>query len=74
MFTQAQIDQFNDQGFVIERNLADEKICIKMLEVVNTSIAPPMAPLEFETDVQYPGSPTDRLSPGGDTPRRLLHA
>jgi len=41
---------------------------------VEGSLHPPLAPLEFETDVQYPGSPADRLSPVGDTPRRLLNA
>jgi phytanoyl-CoA hydroxylase len=74
MFNQNQIDQFNNQGFIIERKLASEEVCRKMLGVARESIDPPLAPVEFETDVQYPGSPADRLSPGGDTPRRLLHA
>jgi phytanoyl-CoA hydroxylase len=74
MFDQQQLDQFEDQGFIIVRGMASNDLCARMLEVVMGSIDPPLAPLEFETDVQYPGSPTDRLSPGGDTPRRLLHA
>lgn len=74
MFSQSQVKEFNDNGFIIERGLADPTMCDRMLEVVMNSINPPLAPLEFETDVQYPGSPQDRLSPGGDTPRRLLHA
>ena len=74
MFEQSHLDQFSEQGFIIVRNLATESLCERMLEVVMGSINPPLAPLEFETDVQYPGSPTDRLSPGGDTPRRLLNA
>lgn len=45
-----------------------------MRQVAEASLDLPLAPLEFETDVQYPGSPADRLSPGGDTPRRLLYA
>jgi len=45
-----------------------------METAINQSLTPPLGPLEYETDVQYPGSPADRLSPGGDTPRRLLHA
>ncbi len=73
-FTPDQVHEFNRKGFIIERSLASKGLCRKMLEVVNQSIDPPLAPVEFETDVQYPGSPTDRLSPGGDTPRRLLHA
>lgn len=74
MFTPAQIAAFHTNGFMVARQLATRAECEKMLEVVLFSINPPLAPLEFETDVQYPGAPTDRLSPGGDTPRRLLHA
>ena len=74
MFEQSKIDQFRQDGFLIERSLASPELCEQMLAVVRDSLEPPLAPLEFETDVQYPGSPTDRLSPGGDTPRRLLHA
>ena len=74
MFNQTQLDQFNRHGFIIERSLASPDVCQRMLQVIQSSLNPPLAPVEFETDVQYPGSPTDRLSPGGDTPRRLLHA
>lgn len=74
MFNQKQCDQFSNQGFVIARKLASSSVCQTMLETVQRSISPPLAPVEFETDVQYPGAPSDRLSPGGDTPRRLLHA
>lgn len=74
MLDHAEITQFKEQGFLIVRNLASEGLCSRMHDVVQGSMNPPLAPVEFETDVQYPGSPTDRLSPGGDTPRRLLHA
>ncbi len=74
MFNQTQIDDFHRAGFIIERKLGSPEVCRAMLDIANASIQPPLAPVEFETDVQYPGSPADRLSPGGDTPRRLLHA
>jgi len=74
MFSQSQVEEFQGNGFIIERGLAGGELCEHMLEIVMRSVDPPLAPLEFETDVQYPGSPQDRLSPGGDTPRRLLHA
>ncbi len=73
-FNSNQIDEFNQQGFIIVPGLADEELCQQMTDLVVESLDPPLAPLEYETDVQYPGSPADRLSPGGDTPRRLLHA
>ena len=74
MFSQQEVSQFQEQGFIIVRKLADEEACENMLGSIRASLNPPLAPLEFETDVQYPGSPADRLSPGGDTPRRLLNA
>lgn len=74
MFSQKQCDQFSSQGFVIDRKLASSSVCQAMLKVVQRSINPPLAAVEFETDAQYPGAPSDRLSPGGNTPRRLLHA
>jgi len=73
-FTYTQIHEFQRQGFIVESELVDKVTCEKMIDVISQSISPPLAPVEFETDVKYPGSPTDRLSPGGDTPRRLLHA
>ncbi|NKB75636.1 MAG: phytanoyl-CoA dioxygenase family protein [Gammaproteobacteria bacterium] len=72
--TSEQIQSFHQQGFLIERKLATRDTCEDMLSVVRSSINPPLAPVEFETDVQYPGSPAERASLGGNTPRRLLHA
>jgi phytanoyl-CoA hydroxylase len=35
---------------------------------------PVLGPAEFEADLGYPGAPADPGEPGGETPRRLLHA
>ena len=67
MFSQNQINQFKSQGFVISRNLTSPEICRAMLDVVQTSNNPLLAPVEFEVQVQYTGAPSDRLSLGGDT-------
>ena len=69
-----EVTRFHRDGYLIVPGLADSDRCNAMADAVRASLAPPLAPLEFETDVQYPGSPADRLSPGGDTPRRLLNA
>ena len=74
MFTQQEIGQFNEQGFIVAKALASDSLCQQMTSLIMDSLDPPLAPLEFETDVQYPGAPADRLSVGGDTPRRLLNA
>ena len=73
-FSAEEVAAFNRDGFIIVPGLAEGSHCRAMADVVRASLDPPLAPLEFETDVQYPGSPADRLSPGGDTPRRLLTA
>lgn len=74
MFSDDELARFNQQGFLVAKSLASTEQCADMIALITDSLHPPLAPLEFETDVQYPGSPADRLSPGGDTPRRLLHA
>ncbi len=73
-FSADEVATFQRDGYVIVPGLANKAQCDAMAEAVRASLKPPLAPLEFETDVQYPGSPSDRLSPGGDTPRRLLNA
>ncbi len=66
--------RFNQNGYLIVRNLCDSFDLQEMIDVINSSIDPALAPVEYEADVQYPGAPDSRQSPGGDTPRRLLHA
>ena len=60
MFNADQTEEFSRLGFIIERQLVDVDTCRKMLDVVHNSLHPPLGPLEFETDVQYLGSPTGR--------------
>ena len=66
--------RFNQNGFLIIRNLCGASHHQEMLDVINSSLDPALAPVEYEADVQYPGAPDSRQSPGGDTPRRLLNA
>lgn len=74
MLDSESVAEFNERGFIIERGLAPMSLCESMRRIALASLDPLLPPVEFETDVQYPGSPSDRLSPGGDTPRRLLNA
>ena len=66
--------RFNQNGFLIVRNLCGASNHQEMIDVINSSLDPALAPVEYEADVQYPGAPDSRQSPGGDTPRRLLNA
>jgi len=65
---------FHRDGFVVVSGLCPDDVCAGLREQVEASLNPMLAPAEFEADVGYPGSPTDRQAKGGDTPRRLLYA
>ncbi len=45
-----------------------------MLKLARSDLAAQTPPLEYEVDLQYPGSPVARDAPGGKTIRRLLQA
>lgn len=66
--------QFERDGFLIVRKLAAPALCQAMLSKAKTDLKAEAPPLEYESDVQYPGSPATRDAPGGHTVRRLLQA
>lgn len=72
--SELEIAQFERDGFLIQRGLAQPSLCAELSAIVDESLSPPLAPLEYEADVHYPGSPESRDVQGGLTPRRLLHA
>jgi len=72
--SELQVQQFNRDGYLIVRKLAADSLRQHIIEAIESSIAPALGPLEYETDLSYPGAPLDQLSSGGTTPRRLLNA
>ncbi len=66
--------KFHRDGYLIVPQLYEADRCKAIREEILESLNPLRGPAEFEVDVQYPGSPEDRSSEGGNTPRRLLHA
>jgi phytanoyl-CoA hydroxylase len=72
--SETQLKQFARDGFLVMRGLADTRQLERITSVSRAALAPPLAPLEYEADVNYPGAPASRDEAGGDTPRRLLHA
>ncbi|MCB1755610.1 MAG: phytanoyl-CoA dioxygenase family protein [Gammaproteobacteria bacterium] len=68
------VAQFERDGFLIERGLADPDLCGQLAQIADESLEPALAPLEYEADVHYPGAPETRDQEGGLTPRRLLFA
>lgn len=71
---QVLLNSFTRDGFAVLPQLLDAGRLQALRDAVLGSIDPPLAPVEFEADVAYPGSPESQLAVGGQTPRRLLHA
>ncbi len=65
---------FDRDGYFVARGLFSADEIRALVELINRSLNPALAPVEFEADVHYPGAPRSRTAPGGQTPRRLLHA
>lgn len=74
LLSDEQLKQFNNDGYLIERGLAGDDLIAKMNQVIDDSVSPALAPVEYEADVHYPGAPESKTAPGGQTPRRLLNA
>lgn len=73
-FTSAELDQFQRQGFIVLRELADVESLTRMRHVTREHLAREVAPIEFEADLNYPGAPETFDAPGGRTVRRLKQA
>ena len=65
---------FDQDGYLIEKGLLDNSAVDEMNAIIDGSVSPALAPVEYEADVHYPGAPSSKNAPGGQTPRRLLNA
>lgn len=65
---------FATRGFVVVRQLISKSMVAELRRAATSAMDPLIGPVEFEAEVGYPGAPTDPDDPGGNTPRRLLHA
>lgn len=72
--TDIEVASFRRDGYIVAPGLADAALCDEMKRVAGEHLASNLAPVEYEVDVQYPGSPRDKDAEGGRTTRRLLHA
>lgn len=66
--------RFERDGYLVLRSFVASDAVAQLREIAGAALAPPLAPVEYEADVGYPGAPVDRAAEGGATPRRLLHA
>lgn len=74
VFTPAEFEHFQRAGYVIARGLVSRSRCEELKALARRHLAGQVAPLEFEAQVKYPGSPASLDAPGGRTVRRLLQA
>ena len=72
--TEIQLAAFKRDGYLVVPSLAGDALCNEMREVAAGHLEANLAPVEYEVDVQYPGSPRAADAEGGQTVRRLLHA
>ncbi|MEX1231754.1 MAG: phytanoyl-CoA dioxygenase family protein [Planctomycetaceae bacterium] len=73
-FTDDEVAQFQRDGFIVVRGLADQSLVSQMRNVTDAGLVQEIPPLEYEADLHYPGAPESRDAAGGKTVRRLLQA
>jgi phytanoyl-CoA hydroxylase len=74
VFLPDELQQFERDGFVIVKDLADESMRSRMLSVTHEGLERKIGPIEYEAEVEYPGAPASHLHLGGATIRRLKQA
>ena len=72
--TETQIAQFHRDGYIVFRAMVAPQECSRMLDLTTRDLLAALAPLEYETEVGYPGAPASFEAEGGRTVRRLRGA
>ena len=65
---------FHSHGYLVIRGLAASGRVQSLRALAEQHLSAAQPPLELEAALDYPGSPADQYSEGGDTIRRLLQA
>ena len=73
-FSLEEVEHFEQQGYVIARNLAGEDFRLEMQRITLEGLGREIGPVEYEADLHYPGAPASRSAEGGRTIRRLKNA
>lgn len=71
-FTPEELTRFQEQGYLIVRQLADAPTRAAILAAAQDHLQRAVEPIEYEADTHYPGAPASRDAEGGRTARRLL--
>lgn len=73
-FLDGEVEQFQRDGYFICRSLVPQNYVEKILQIAERDTSGELGDIEYEADVQYPGSPVSRHAQGGRTIRRLRQA
>lgn len=73
-FRQNEVSSFNKDGYIIQRNLIPKPYVQQILDIARRDAGMHYGDIEYEADVQYPGSPASIDAEGGRTIRRLRQA
>lgn len=73
-FSDTELQDFQRDGYLISRGLADADTVAAVRRVAQAQLAERVPPLELEADLHYPGAPESARAPGGDVVRRLRQA
>ncbi|HYD78920.1 MAG TPA: phytanoyl-CoA dioxygenase family protein [Paucimonas sp.] len=74
MLSQQEMRQFEQDGYLVFRQLAARAECEEMRSVATAHVQDATPPVEYEAEVGYPGAPRSLDAPGGRTIRRLRAA
>jgi phytanoyl-CoA hydroxylase len=73
-FTADEVALFDRQGFLVVRQMVSAELVAQLRSLVEDQLQRHVPPVEYEADLHYPGAPTSRQVPGGQTVRRLKQA
>ena len=74
LLSSTQLESFAKDGYLLIKGWERGKSLSLIQETAQAQVMGPIAPVELEAQLGYPGAPSDVNQDGGDTPRRLLRA
>lgn len=73
-FTLKELQDFDRDGFIIVRQLAQPELLHRINQVTDNLLQNPIPPIEYEAELGYPGAPELIDEIGSKIPRRFLNA
>ncbi len=74
MFTLKELQDFDRDGFIAVRQLAQPELVHQINQVTDALLQNPIQPIEYEAELGYPGAPKLIDEIGSKIPRRFLNA